>query len=370
MLVAIIGAPAAAAFLGPLYDHAWPGETYWLAVLRWYAGDVLGIALFTPLLLALFSPEMWLLFRPVHLLKTLALMTLMIGASWFVFHQSGLSIAFMVMPVILVVATELGLSGAALAIGLLAIIATAATLRGLGPFGGLYRETVGVRVLVLQFFLIQALSMTLPLSVARVKRLATEGQLKRAWQKMEELASLDGLTGVANRRRFDTVISLEWARARRERLPLALLMIDTDHFKAFNDHYGHPAGDACLRSVARAIADIPARPGDLVARYGGEEFVVLLPGSDVAGACMIAEMVRRTVYALGVPHDVNAEQRVTVSIGLAAMVPENQIEPTELIAASDRALYRAKHEGRNRVQIALDLAVASAIVEQADLIRT
>ena len=354
ILMAVLAAPLASSLLAPLYYSNRAGESYWLTSLRWGAGDVLGIALFTPLVLALFSPEMWRLFRPVALPQTLGLLTLMTGASWFVFHQQSLPLSFTLYPVILVVGTQLGLSGATIALDVLAVIATDATLRGMGPFGS-YGEHAFIRVALLQLFLVLSLSMTLPVSVARVRRLTIEAQLRRAWQKMEALASLDGLTGVANRRRFDAVFGQEWARARREQSPVALLMIDTDQFKAFNDGYGHLAGDACLRSVAQAIADVPGRPGDIVARYGGEEFAVLLPGSDAAGAFRIAEAVRQTVYALGLPHHVTEEQRVTVSIGVASMVPVGEMEPDELIAASDGALYKAKHAGRNRVQMAFDL---------------
>ena len=136
-------------------------------------------------------------------------------------------------------------------------------------------------------------------------------------------------------------------------------MIDTDQFKAFNDRYGHLAGDACLRSVAQAIADIPRRPGDLVARYGGEEFAVLLPSSDAAGAYKVAKAVRRAVYNLAVPHELNHEQRVTVSIGVSAMVPDGLIALVDLIAEADKALYCAKHSGRNRVEMAMETVTTS-----------
>ena len=355
VLLAIIGAPVLSSLLAPFYYHGATDESYWLVAIQWAAADGLGIALSTPLVLALFSSEMWALFRPDALPKTLALLALMSGASRFVFEQTSLPLAFILYPIILMVGTQLGLSGAALAVNAMAAIATAATLHGMGPFGMIYRGPENTRILLLQLFLVLSFSMTLPASVARVRRLTVEAKLKRALQKMEALASLDGLTGVANRRRFDQVFGLEWTRARRERSPVALLMIDTDRFKAFNDKYGHLSGDACLRSVAQAIQAIPRRPADLVARYGGEEFVVLLPGSDAAGACLVAEAVRDAIYALAVPHEASEEQRVTVSIGVAALVPTAHTDAVQLIARSDKALYIAKHGGRNRVQIASEL---------------
>ena len=275
----------------------------------------------------------------------------MSGASWFIFHQNTLPLAFTIYPIILMVGTQLGLSGAAIAINVLACISTTATLGGNGPFGAVYGGLGGPRVLVLQIFLVLSLSMTLPISIARVRPDHRSGTQVRL-AEMEALASLDGLTGVANRRRFDTALSLEWARAERERIPLALLLIDADHFKAFNDHYGHLAGDACLRSIAAAIAGVSRRPHDLVARYGGEEFAVLLPASDTAGAEKIAEMVRLAVCNLAMPH---LFKRWRPGDGFHWICRQDARQPAnaeELIAAADKALYRAKDKGRNQVRSA------------------
>jgi diguanylate cyclase (GGDEF)-like protein len=196
--------------------------------------------------------------------------------------------------------------------------------------------------------------MSLPVAAARVRRLTTEAKLKRAWESMEALATRDGLTGVANRRQFDFVLDREWRRAVRGRLPVSLLMIDADRFKAYNDNYGHLAGDACLKAIASAVAGAVRRPGDLLARYGGEEFAVLLPGTEEAGAAMVAERARRAVHDLALAHYFNDEKRVTVSIGLSSLVPQEGMDQRTLIDRSDRALYEAKHNGRNRVYRALD----------------
>lgn len=354
-MVVVFG-PVAAALLSLTYHE--PGAPRWINAVRWGGEDMLGTILFTPLLLALLSPELWSLFRAAALPRTLGLLALLGGSSWLVFHQNQLPLSFVLYPIILLLGTQLGLSGAVIGIDLLAIIATLASLQGMGPFGAPEGSQPITRLLVLQIYLTLAVAMTMPVSVARVRRLTTEAQLRRAWKRMADLASLDGLTGVANRRRFDTALDVEWARARRDRSPLALLMMDADHFKKFNDNYGHLAGDACLRAIAAAIAAVPKRATDLVARYGGEEFAVLLPQSDIAGAYVIAESVRRAVYDLAVPHLFNEEQRVTVSIGLASIVPTRASEPLELIAASDKALYEAKHQGRNQVQVAMEAITA------------
>lgn len=175
--------------------------------------------------------------------------------------------------------------------------------------------------------------------------------LKRIEAELQTQSGQDWLTGLANRRRFDEMIQQEWARAKRDETSLGVLMLDIDYFKQYNDAYGHPAGDACLQRVAKAISEVVHRPGDLPARYGGEEFVVVLPQTDVAGAALVAEKMRAAVEARRMQHmNSRASDRVTISVGAAAMVPQEKGEPAILIAAADQALYQAKREGRNRVR--------------------
>ena len=170
-----------------------------------------------------------------------------------------------------------------------------------------------------------------------------------ATQRYAKLALVDGLTGVANRRKFDETLDVEWARARREGSSLALVMIDIDYFKAFNDGYGHPAGDLCLQQVARALAECAQRPTDLFARYGGEEFVALLPSTDVDGATALAERLRASLARLNIAHSGSSLGYVSLSAGVAAAVPRADYAATDLVAAADAALYDAKIAGRNRV---------------------
>jgi len=161
----------------------------------------------------------------------------------------------------------------------------------------------------------------------------------------------DGLTGIANRRHFDVAMEKEHRRAKRGGTPLSLLMIDIDHFKAYNDHYGHQKGDQCLIQVAAALAGILKRPCDLMARYGGEEFAMILPETDVDQALLMAEAIRARTQQLAIPHErtTDASQLVTVSIGIATQKAEATVEIDALIGAADRALYQAKRNGRNRV---------------------
>ena len=170
-------------------------------------------------------------------------------------------------------------------------------------------------------------------------------------QTLKKLAMQDGLTGLANRRQFDVTLGNEFARAIRTASTLALIMLDVDCFKQYNDIYGHAAGDECLRTISRTIRDlIPHRPGDLVARYGGEEIAVLLPNTDVAGALVVAEKIRDAIRNLAIEHTGNSAGFVTLSAGVDALVPiRGSDEPTGLIQAADKALYSAKAAGRNRV---------------------
>ncbi len=177
--------------------------------------------------------------------------------------------------------------------------------------------------------------------------------LADANERLQGLSYLDGLTGIANRRRFDEVLDAEWRRARRAGLPLSLLMIDIDHFKAYNDTYGHHAGDDCLRRVAHALSAALVRAGDFLGRYGGEEFVAILPGAEADQALRTAEDLRTRVVGLGIEHaSSSAGSTVSISVGAACVRPGEGESAASLQAAADKALYRAKREGRNRVRIA------------------
>ncbi|HAT32635.1 MAG TPA: diguanylate cyclase response regulator, partial [Janthinobacterium sp.] len=174
--------------------------------------------------------------------------------------------------------------------------------------------------------------------------------------ELHKLAALDGLTGIANRRRFDEVLRTEWQRGQRERKPLSLLLGDVDFFKRYNDSFGHLAGDLCLKKVAAVLTEHLKRPADLAARYGGEEFAVILPDTELGGALGIAEACRRQLEALRLEHPLAAPHGVvTMSIGVASMLPSPVSSAQHLIALADRALYAAKGEGRNRIYNAAHL---------------
>jgi diguanylate cyclase (GGDEF)-like protein len=182
------------------------------------------------------------------------------------------------------------------------------------------------------------------------RRAAAETALQSANQELQRLAFLDGLTQIANRRQFDLRLEQEWRRMKRERLSLALILCDVDYFKSYNDTYGHQMGDDCLRSIAHVIDQGARRPSDLVARYGGEEFAILLSNTDLAGAIEVANSIKNQIQQLQLPHQESPVSLcVTASFGVAAVSPSEEGTPEELIAQADRALYRAKEEGRDRV---------------------
>ena len=180
------------------------------------------------------------------------------------------------------------------------------------------------------------------------ERKKTEEQLIVLQKELEALSFKDGLTGVANRRRFDSILEVEWANARRNNQPLSVIMLDIDHFKQYNDHYGHLQGDACLKQVAQVLNSAATRARDLFARFGGEEFVLVLPETDGKSAAKIAERCRNLIFKEQIAHAASpTSQILTLSIGVSSITPSHQDDPLGFIEEADRRLYQAKQRGRN-----------------------
>ncbi len=195
----------------------------------------------------------------------------------------------------------------------------------------------------------------------RRRQMQMSAELLAANKKLERISTEDALTELANRRHFDVYLANELARARRTNQTLALVLCDVDFFKSFNDHYGHPAGDGCLKRVAGALQSGCRRPADLVARYGGEEFALVLPETELAGAVKVAETCRNAVAQLKIAHEhSSAASHVSISAGVAGQLPGMAITAEQLIMAADEALYQAKHLGRNQV-VAVQAAPASTV---------
>ncbi len=190
--------------------------------------------------------------------------------------------------------------------------------------------------------------------------------LQAANQRLQRLVAVDALTGIANRRQFDRSLERELRRARRDGQPLSLIFLDLDEFKRFNDTYGHARGDDVLRQVAQTLNETFRRGGDLVARYGGEEFAVILPGVDARRAALYAERLRRRIWRLGISHGAAyAADRVTLSGGVATVLPSQIATPHELLSAADEALYRAKCLGRNQIASAAVTTAPDTAAEKA-----
>ncbi|HKK15618.1 MAG TPA: diguanylate cyclase [Gammaproteobacteria bacterium] len=177
--------------------------------------------------------------------------------------------------------------------------------------------------------------------------------LRESNRQLSELSTIDGLTGIANRRHFDELLEKETMRAKREGKPISLLMLDIDFFKQYNDEYGHLKGDECLQEISQALQQKIKRPGDIVARYGGEEFCIIMPDTDQAGALQLAQQIQDGIEQLRIYHGKSTlASHVTVSIGVATLLPTGKYNTREFINAADTALYAAKNEGRNMIKIA------------------
>ncbi len=190
-----------------------------------------------------------------------------------------------------------------------------------------------------------------PFSPTIVKmRVRNHLRIVHQYKLLDQLAYLDGLTEISNRRRFEDTFQKEWARSARNKSPFSLAMVDVDYFKQYNDHYGHAMGDITLRKIAKALDSVLRRPGDLIARYGGEEFVMLLPETDAAPARIVADKSLQTIVNLNIPHHFSkVADMVTISIGLATIHMDDQTSPQTFLETADQNLYQAKQRGRNRV---------------------
>jgi diguanylate cyclase (GGDEF)-like protein len=349
---ALVLAPALSATIYASNVHRIvPGLHFWKALEIRGDSDMLGYAMFTPFALVLSSRETYRFARASQFIKPVLLLALVGATAYVVFWQSAYSLSFVLVSVILLVSLHLGFTASVLAVNVLAVLATTATMHGYGPLtlgGGAVPDH---RILLLQAFLALTMVTVFSVSVIQLEREVFQARLQLAYEEMEKLATTDALTGLPNRRLFEETLKAEWARALRSSESLALLMIDVDLFKSYNDRFGHPAGDVCLCEIGQAILSMEHRSTDLLARYGGEEFLFLLPATPLAGATRIAETIRTRIEVLHEQPGSTSHSSVSVSIGCAAMTPAHGLLPNQLIAAADEALYRAKRNGRNRVEI-------------------
>jgi diguanylate cyclase (GGDEF)-like protein/PAS domain S-box-containing protein len=479
----VVVAPAVASLFSAVVTFFYGGKLLFQAFADWYTGDALGIAIVTPLYVALqgrapFSRRKW--------DEIASLFACLLAVSILVFWQTSLPLLFMILPVLLLLEVRLGMAGAAMGLLAVSVIGGYLTARGHGPIGLTHLKTLSARTLVLQLFTMVCMLVVYIAEVVRAERnrfelgvraseqrfrllaeeshdiitlsnlkgeiqyvspavksllgfepgewlpvdraqavhpddqagldrlyaeclagkpnnildfrirrksgdylwleanlvlhrdpdtsapagfinvvrdisvrKAVEENLNKALNVAESQASVDPLTGIPNRRSLDAYLETEWRRASRSRSAISALMIDVDHFKRYNDRYGHLCGDRCLKEVATAIAACLHRHSDFAARYGGEEFVVILPDTDIVGAQIIADQIRCAVEQQQIPHEDNSHRVVTISAGCAAQTPERGLHCARLLESADAALYQAKSDGRNCVRLAREEDVVS-----------
>lgn len=347
---ALILGPGLSAIPAALLAHYEQHQSFAIAFNNWATADALGIVATLPFVLCVRTPEMYGLFRLRHLPTTVATLGLCFGVVFLIFSWSSYPVEFLFYPVLLLVDVTLSFAGASIAALGACLLAVYLTIHHPGPFILAYTHSPVERDLMLQIYLSFHLFALFPASIVFLERQWMTVQIRDANAKLTLLAATDALTGIPNRRSFDERFATEWRGAARNRTSLALLMVDIDSFKQFNDEYGHVAGDVCLRTVAEMLVDVARRPRDLAARYGGEEFTILLPETELEAALDLAENLRALVSDSGIDHERSSWKRVTISIGCVAMVPRFGELPQELLELADKALYRAKQLGRNRVQ--------------------
>ncbi|WP_221763973.1 sensor domain-containing diguanylate cyclase [Methyloradius palustris] len=336
-------------------------DNYLSIVQVWWFGDALGLMILTPMLLAFLYPKKQIIqpFQRVDLIVFIisaGLAGLIFSASnakvWGVFITPTL-----LLPSMLYLAARTNLKWTAIGICIVSFSIALLISHGEKPFGDL---PMALTILHEQEFIftLSIASMGLATLMAHIRdhkhnleiRVAERTEaLKAVNRQLEELSATDSLTGIANRRRFDEQLQSEWSRAIRSSQPLSLAIIDIDWFKNYNDHYGHQEGDECLRRVAGILSSVISRGSDLLARYGGEEFVIIAPNTDATQAYAIGQKICDAFQVAGLLHALSSYGYVTVSIGVASMIPENTLKPSTLVKAADEALYMAKGQGRNQV---------------------
>jgi len=350
--------------LGPLLFACLAGVILHLLVgadmvttLRWFPPSALGMAIVTPLLLGLARQETKALFAPQRIVKTLVYLSLLAATTLAIFSRGNFPLLFLIFPPLMFLVVELGVGGGALGACVVAAIGSIYTVAGHGALARDQASTLEQRILILQMFLATAvLSVDVvglvlgDLKHSAMVEEAARVRLSDALDTLEGVARVDATTRIANRRRLDEVLEEEWQRAIRQRVNLSILLLDIDHFKSYNDHYGHLAGDECLRLVAEVVGHTLRRSGDIVARFGGEEFAIVLPNTDAAGALETAEKIQLAIRSAAIAHAATGKGVLTVSIGSATASPQREEPATALLAAADHALYQAKRGGRDRVE--------------------
>lgn len=351
VLAALVLGPGVSGLFAAVFLHFLAHETYTSAWNWWATPDMLGIAVTLPVALMLRTPEMRELLTARRVGRTLGILALSVAVAVLIFSFQAYPLLFLLYPMLLYVDWKLSFAGASVTLFLSSVVGVFCTVHGVGPFGHWLPSLALSRESALQIYIGFHAVALLPLSLVMMERKNIANQLREANARLRAIARQDPLTGMPNRRAFDEGFADAWQHAASAGKPLSALMLDIDHFKQFNDRYGHLAGDDCLVRVAHALRAVV---GDetRVARFGGEEFVVLVPGG-VQACFQLAECLRRGVVGAAIPHEDSDWGLVTISVGCATVLPAMGGERRTLLAEADAALYQAKERGRNQLGSAL-----------------
>lgn len=351
LLISVLGATALTSALGAWWTLLlMPGQPWWQMFRTWYLGDMLGMAVLAPLVIMVQRPAFFSMFGPRHLAHTLLVLTCSMIVTVLVLMNSSDPLIFFMFPAFLLVAFRLGLPGTVVNIFLFTLMAIGFTVKGHGQLMLIAGEHMILhRIVIAQLFAAVAIFTMFPVAALLEEKEQLKKSLVASETRYRLLAHADELTGLPNRRAFNLELENAWANAAAIGNQLALVILDADHFKQYNDDVGHIGGDACLRSIAQVIACIVETAHGIAARIGGEEFAVILPGTTELRAREVAEEIRLGVAGLELPHSSSPCGVQTVSLGVAARVPLSGQASIDLMRYADSALYSAKISGRNQV---------------------
>jgi diguanylate cyclase (GGDEF)-like protein len=354
LLISVIGATAVTSAIGASWTLLFVDAGPWWQMFRtWYLGDILGMALLAPLVIMVQRPAFFSMLDRKELPHTLLFFSISMLVTVLVFIDQRDPLIFFLFPAFLLVAFRLGLPGTVVNIFLVTLLAIGFTVKGHGPLMLIPGEHMLLhRIVIAQILGAVGIFTMFPVAALLEEREALRCSLAESEARYRSLAHADELTGLFNRRAFNLQLERAWTAAQADARPLAMVLVDADLFKQYNDVFGHLCGDDCLRDLANIISGIAEQTGGIAARFGGEEFALILPGTALERALEVAEEIRCATATLALQHPTSPFGIQTVSLGVATLVPMKGQPAMHLVMLADKALYNAKVLGRNQVACA------------------